>query len=329
MRLTFKSFFFFSIILVIVAYLIIFVSNQIFVPYFMERKDISADASFQKELEKRVENNASRMLEQLYGKKNYFVSVVTHLHGESEETEKISYEPIRVTQNATEKTIGEFESFKKALSQNKPSAQEIRQEITKKEKAEEQAEIFIPGLVMRNKISPKISEDLPGFPFVEPTMQEEQEEPTAPVKTKKEAPKELPLAGTIIKQDEEAKSQNNQNAKNIVTKESANNIIYYNQVKVKHATPGRKIDKMFVSVMVDEAKFKQANVPMDTLKNHIITITSLDEKRGDELVVSVFPFPQKGVDFNEMYKQYEPQIKQVQAALPKFKQDILSKISCR
>lgn len=320
MKFNLKQFIFACLFIGVIVYAIITVFETVIIPSFI-LKPISTEASFQKELEKRIEINIGQLLEKLFGEGNYFVSVVIRLHQINEAVEMITYEPMSITKNISEQY--EAESFlgnneaNKLNNENRSNSTEmdpiysgmdpiIQGKFTiSDEKFDNnaiQSIVKIPELIDIRKISPKINKDMPGFPYMKSEKSSQIEE----------------SIDESLKENKPANDENKFNSKNNYSKILNNKEIYYNQIKRKTETPNKKIDQLFVSIMIDESSFKKHNISEEMLKKLVSNIATLNNNRGDKLVISIMPFTKKAFNWKEIYLTYKIPFQNLMIT-PKFK----------
>ncbi|MBT5855818.1 hypothetical protein HOH87_04195 [bacterium] len=191
--------------------------------------DVPQDSSMQirKITETKIHTNITSILNKLIGEKNYHLTVQVMFNQEHEEVEKVTLEPLKVTQSYTEK-------------KQKPG-------------------LFgsMPGLP-RNVGS----KNLPGFPTSNT------------------------LAGDV------------KPSKPFNTIEQENDVIYYNQVKSRVETPVHKIDKLIISLLIDEKRVNKDELDMTLLEKLVKNAASFEDERNDEFVVTIYPISSQGVVAN-------------------------------
>lgn len=337
MRFGIKHLILLSILLAVLSYSIVYVSDRAFKPLLSEKRDLGPDLTFQKTYERSIESNISRLLQRLYGDKNYLVNVSSQMQTKNEETETITFKPVTVSDNVSEKVEGNFESMKNRIMENKPDVDKLREELanrlaplkmpitpnTSETETEQGSPVVIPTLIDRNRIPNRLTKSLPGFPFQAPQQKENVlTETKGTDQTKEPGALNGPELANLFPEKEmidKGSEENKDQSKYSYSTNTNKNMVMFNQVKTKSSTPGKSIERMIISVMVDEKRFKMVGIDETILKNYIRNVAYLNEERGDKLEISIFPFPVNTMDLGDFYYKYWPAIQKSVAALPKFK----------
>ncbi len=312
----FKHVIFASILIGVLAYSVV-LSTQKILPHIAETKRSFTQAKFQNEMEDRIEGNIANMLSMLVGQSKFFVSVSSDVDEAKAKTEKITYTPVTVTENTEEKYQGNAAStLQGSAASSRPSSDEIRNKLAEMQLTDTRMPIFFPELIPDSKISKSITESLPGFPL----------SATKSASTSDLSPT---IAATASPNEKiaSANQKNEQKTENSLSKLTAKEIVQFNQTKSVSQSADHQLRRVYVSIMIDEDRFKMAKISQESLSTLIKTVSGFDENRGDVLTLTIIPFPSNGLTWESFWFNIGPSLERGVHYLAKIKWVLLAMLS--
>ncbi len=291
MAFTFRQLIYSLIFVTVVAAVFATCSRQVASPFLEKQPEFQEELVFQKTQEARIKANIEQMLEKLIGKKTFVVSVVSLLHDKQIEERVLEYDPTVVSANETTTLDDAFSQDVLSYSSLRPSITSIREEITNKSTL---------GLGFDAVTSTVI--DLPGFPKQDKPIEfaevESSPQSNASVDLGLKPARKLTLS-----------------SQEAVKKER----VVMNERVVNSVISNKRINKVFVSVVIDEEYFSYLELSKEVVEELIVKASGVDMQRGDEVSVSFVPFLDKEFSWNHFMKKNKVWLDKVFALFEKLK----------
>ena len=305
MTLSFRQVVYLIILLGSLALSVALCSKHLIVPIVSQEPAPQEELLFKESQEERIKDNVSVLLRKLVGKNTFFVSVMVDFNDVVIERESVKNTPTMVTENRTMALYETRDVLKRLVLNQRPTAERLR-DILK------QAPLGkLPGLINETVVTQDIK-PLPGFPTLT------RKEVLPPVKDDtRYSENKLPLTPGVEPHDTEKYALNTTHTDNVVV---------FDQETKKTSTPRTYVDKVFVSVVIDEDHFKLLNLEPSRLKALVGSVAALDTRRGDELVIAYLPFVEKSFDFNRFMLKNKTFIESTKSMLKRFRWGILATI---
>lgn len=307
-----KHVFFASILIGVLAYSVV-LSTQKILPHIAETRRSYIASKYQNEVEDRIEKNIGNMLTMLFGQSKFFVSVSSEVDEAKAKTEKITLTPVTVTQNTEEKYEGSANSSLEGSSMTKPSADEIRSKLAEMQLNDAHIPIFFPELVPQEKVSKSITQSLPGFPLV----------PTKTAAISDVATRSNGTSENVTS----ANLKNQQKSENALRKLTATELIQFNQTRSITQSPDHQLRRVYVSIMIDQDRFKASKMSQAELEKMVKSVSGFDENRGDTLTLSIIPFPNTGLSWENFWFNLGPSLSKALRFLARIKWILIAALS--
>lgn len=296
-RYSYKQLFYLVVILGFATFLVTYCTQKIVDPVIGKYTTPSKGFIFQKAQEERINTQLDLILKRLFGKDGYYVSVRAALRDTEESVEDFQLLPEVVTKNSGNSVE---QSYNRQGRTQKQDASSVDEELL--QEGELLGDGFLPGLVQSQRGSGGVNRSLPGFPLIEQDL---------PV-VKKTSDNRLAFAG---QEDFQGREDDSTESAFKVTNESHETELIVSKRNTKTITPITSIDRLVVSVVIDEKRYAREPVDLDKLKELISGVAGLNIDRGDEVQISVLPITHKLIDWYEVGKTIE----QVKKTLSKYK----------
>lgn len=276
MTLSFRQVIYLIILLAAMAFSVSLCSKQVIMPIVNQEPTPQEEVVLQQSHEERIKENISTLLKKLVGKKTFFVSVVVDFNDVVVEREAIKKTPQIVTENATESYFHQEDVLRRLVLSQRPTAEKLKTVLSRAPLGK------LPGLIDDTLVTSNIK-PLPGFPVLS------RRELPAENKEVRYNENELPLSPTL---------EPHETQKFTVKKAFTDNVVFLDTETQKTTTPKTHVEKISISVIIDEDHFKFLDIDKNRLEALIRSVAALDESRGDQLVVAYVPFMEKSFDFN-------------------------------
>ena len=265
------------------------------------------------------QKNADRILLRMVGRNNYIVNIAIQYAEVQREVHSIKYTPQDITeqyrQTASKKqdddvkhdASSEEESNKQLTGQDKSSYKLYRQAPVSSESADKELNSLnksaqiekLPGLIPRG--SNGHEEDLPGFPRVSPYSIQAKIRESMDLKNNNKQQLSTNYPDEDINESADTSGEDLKNLQNNkFTKQTSSgteekeNKYYVKQVldenKETIIIPDSKIDRMYISLVLNSDKLKELGIAKDEVASVIKSVVGFYPTRGDEMYLVDYPF---------------------------------------
>jgi flagellar biosynthesis/type III secretory pathway M-ring protein FliF/YscJ len=283
MRVTFRQLLYFLLVIGFITLCFITCSKEVFVP-ILKDEPAQEELLIQKTQEGKIKDSISSLLNTLFGKKTFFISINVHLKEKFEETEAFNYTP---------KTVSKNYALTQESNRDQPGLSLDNKVKVNKENTDS---FLLPGLVSQADMLGKDFEDLPGFPVISPL---------------------IPTWATLLDDDEGQMRSIKQKEEHM--RDLKSDVIYYNQMLIKTTTPNTSIDRMYISVVIDQDRFSLVNIKIIELEDLIKNISGFNSIRGDNLLITFLPFPKKTLDIQGFLLKHKKNIDKFKGFFSRFR----------
>ena len=298
-KLTLRQLLYMIVLFLVVAFSVMTCSKQLLLPVINRDIISQEDIVVQRAQEDSIKANIDELLCKLVGKSTFFVSVMVSLRDESTREVAIERDPKRVSENVITKRTQAFEDLKRLALKRRPSVKNIRTALALQDD-------MLPGLVMP-EVSINDLESLPGFPLLpKKTLQNNVEEEAKGQIIEEENFSSDDMEPYLKRVEEDAYEYNKEH-------------VFYNETERTTTKPSTLVDKIFVSVVIDEQHFSMLDIKKDTLEDLVRSVSGVDLDRGDQLTLSYTPFVVKSFDLQRFYVKNKKMFQKIGSFFDKIK----------
>lgn len=260
-------------------------------PFFMKEKAASEEMAFKQSFERHIYNDVSQILDRIVGKNTFYISVSATLPSQEMEEEIINRTPNTFTETRHEKVErkGDFLQEQKG---DFPSTAVQSQDI----ELDQPLSTRLPGLIKGDQ--KRVNTELPGFPLL---SAEELDELDA-----KNLPSLLP--GDLSELRDPSLTEKNSH---YLTRETEDNLVYYNEEKSLKKVSRKNIKSLFVSVVIDQASFDLLDIQKEDIEALVSHVAGIQLERGDALLITYLPFVSSPFNIQRFYLKNKPMFKTI------------------
>ncbi len=261
-------------------------------PFFLHTPQLSEEIEFKANFENHIYDDVSQILNRIVGRKTFYISVTATLPSQATEEETINRTPNTFTETRHEKVErkGDFTHEQKG-DFSFPTTQ-----VQDNTVLNESEETRLPGLV--NYKEKRAHVELPGFPLLSEAELDELDV--------KDLPSLLPGDMTELRDPSLSEKKSH-----YLTRETEDNLVYYNEEKSKKTVSRKNIESFFVSVVIDQASFDLLDVKKEEIEALVNHVSGIQEERGDTLLITYLPFVSSPFNIQRFFLKNKPMFKTI------------------